>query len=89
MKKVVTGGLTGYERRRNLSMPDVSDRKYRPLHESRKHNAKGRRISKMMSKQNWFKRKPEDLPGPLSKRMRNDQMDGNCSRRLENEGGRG
>ena len=70
VKKVVTGGLTGYERRRNLSMLDISDRKYLPLHESRKHNAKGRRIAKMMSKQNWFKRKPEDSPGTPSKMMR-------------------
>ena len=82
MKKVVTGGLTGYERRRNLSMLDVSDRKYRPLHESRKHNAKGRRIAKIMSKQNWFKRKPEDSPGTPSKMMRQYHMDGNCSSKM-------
>ena len=79
MKKVVTVGLTGYKRRRNLSMLEPTDRKFRPLHESRKHNAKGRRIAKIMSMQNWFKRKSEDSPGSPSKRMKGEQMDGNCT----------
>ena len=85
MKKVNTGGLTGYERRRNLSILEPTDRKYRPLHESRHHNAKGRRIAKMMSTQNWFKRKPEDSPGSPSKKMRGVEMDGSIPRRLDME----
>ena len=68
-------------------MLDVSDRKYCPLHESRKHNDKGRRIAKMMSKQNWFKRNPEDSPGTPSKMMRQYHMDGNCSRKPEDSPG--
>ena len=56
----MVGGLTGYERRRALSLLDPSNRKYRPLHESRRYNARGRRIAKLLEKDNWFKRKPED-----------------------------
>ena len=85
MRKVITRGLTGYERRRNLSMLEPTDRKYRPLHESRHHNAKGRRIAKMMSKQNWFKGKPEDSPGSPSKKMRGVEMDGSIPKRLDME----
>ena len=75
VRKVVTGGLTGYERRRGLSMLDSTDRKFRPLHESRTHNAKNRRIAKMMSKQNWFKKKPEDPEESPSKKRRIDLKD--------------
>ena len=30
------------------------------MHESRRYNARGRRIAKLLEKDNWFKRKPED-----------------------------
>ena len=49
-------------------MLDPADRKFRPLHESRKHNARSRRIAKMMSKQNCFKRIPEDSADSPSKK---------------------
>ena len=84
VKKIVTGGLTGYERRRGLSMLDPADRKLRPLHESRKHNVKSRRIAKMMSKHTWFKRKPEDPADSPGKKRKLFQKDGNSSRRIEN-----
>ena len=78
--KVVIGGLTGYERRRNLSLLETSDRKYRPLHESRKYNSRNRRISKLMSKQNWFKRKKNEMEeSPARKKMKPFQVDGNQS----------
>ena len=44
--------------------------------ESRKYNAKNRRIAKMMSKQNWFKRKNgEDQEESQRKRMKTLQVD--------------
>ena len=43
-----------------------------------------RRIAKMMAKQNWFKRKPEDQAESPSKKMKLVQKDGNSSRRMEN-----
>ena len=58
---MVTGGLTGYKRRRSLSLLDPEDRKYRSLHKNRKYNEKGRRIGKLLSKNNWYKRKNEDI----------------------------
>ena len=82
IKRVVIGGLTGYERRRALSLLDPANRKFRPLHESRKYNAKARRIAKIMEKGNWFKRKPDDdtLPeGSPSKKRRVFQQDGNTT----------
>ena len=54
VKRVVVGGLTGYERRRGLSLLHPAHKKYRPLHESRKYKARDRRISKLLSKNNWF-----------------------------------
>ena len=51
--------MTGYERRRGLSLLDPSHKKYRPLHESRKYRAKDRRIAKLLSKNNWFKGKQD------------------------------
>ena len=80
ISKVVIGGLTGYERRRNNSLLDPSNRKYRPLHESRKYNSRNRRISKMMAKQNWFKRKKNEMEeSPARKKTRHFQLDGNQS----------
>jgi hypothetical protein len=78
-KRVVIGGLNGYERRRALSLLDPADRKYRPLHESRRYNAKARRIAKIMEKDNWFKKKPEDdtLPeGSPNKKRKMFHQDG-------------
>ena len=74
--KVVVGGLTGYER--SLSLLDPTSSKFRPLHESRKHNMRSRRITKMMAKQNWFKRKSATEPddSPLKKKVRPFPMDG-------------
>ena len=40
VKRVVVGGLTGYEKRRGLSLLHPSHKKYRPLHESRKYKAR-------------------------------------------------
>ena len=89
VKRVIVGGLTGYERRRGLSLLDPSHKKFRPLHESRKYNARGRRIAKLMSKQNWYKRKPDDSPGSPTKRMELSQKDGNLddivNKRLQSE----
>ena len=66
--KVVVGGLTGYERRRELSLLDKKDHRHRPLHESRNYNARNRRVNKMLSKQNWFKRKEQDNQHDVTKR---------------------
>ena len=63
--------------------PKSSVNRIGSLHESRNLNAKRRRITKMISKQNWFKRKPEDSPGSRGKRMRGVEMDGNHPRRLD------
>ena len=73
-RKVIVGGLTGYE-----SFLDPSNRKYRPLHESRKYNARGRRITKMLSKQNWFKGKQEVTQSSTRGRGTPYQRDGNTS----------
>ena len=54
-RKIIIGGLTGYERKLALS----KDRN-KPLHLGAKFNVEGRRRKKMMAKTTWFKRKETD-----------------------------
>ena len=58
-RKMIVGGLVGYERRLALSR-DTTNLKWRPLHEGAKFNATGRRNKKLMARNNWYKRKAED-----------------------------
>ena len=87
-RKVIVGGLTGYERKLSLSR-NKDHPKWKPLHQGAKFNAEGRRRKKMMAKKNWFKKRKEsedDMeqePGrsPTKKRRYEDgqeeQKDGN------------
>ena len=59
-RKIIMGGLTGYERKLALSL-DINNPKWKPLHQGAKYNTTGRRTKKMLAKTNWFKkRKAED-----------------------------
>jgi hypothetical protein len=73
-RKMIVSGLTGYERRLALSRNKESV-KWRPLHEGAKYNAKARRNKKMISKNNWYKRKGGDekrkLETPASRKPLN------------------
>ena len=61
-RKIMVGGLTGYERKLALSKNKASP-KWKPLHQGAKFNAGGRRIKKMLAKKNWFrKRKASEDP---------------------------
>ena len=59
IRRVIVGGLTGYERRLHLSK-DTTNSRWRPLHESACFNATKRRNKKLMAKSNWFNRKADD-----------------------------
>ena len=57
-RKVIMGGLTGYERKLALSK-DRSNPKWKPLHQDAKFNTTGRKRKKMLAKKNWFKKRKE------------------------------
>ena len=57
-RKVITGGLTRYERRLEMSK-NKADPSYRPLHEGAQYNAGMRLRKKILNKSNWFKKKRE------------------------------
>ena len=48
----------------------TEDRNYRPFHEHRKYNIKNKRIAKMLNKQNWLKRKAEEVDSPNQPRRK-------------------
>ena len=58
--RVVTGGLTCYEKRVAISK-DKESLKYRPLHESAAGTAGKRMKKKLLGKSNWFKNKKRPL----------------------------
>ena len=58
--RVVTGGLTCYEKRVAISK-DKESLKYRPLHESAAGTAGKRMKKKLLGKSNWFKGKKRPL----------------------------
>jgi hypothetical protein len=59
IRRVVVGGLTGYDRALHLCK-DTTNSRWRPLHKSACFNATKRRNKKLMAKSNWFKRKADD-----------------------------
>ena len=59
VRRVIVGGLTGYERRVESSKNKTSN-KWRPLHEGARHNAGRRLTKKILGKGNWFKGKTRD-----------------------------
>ena len=66
-RKVIVGGLTGYERKVILSK-DKSNPKWKPLHQGAKFDASGRRKRKLLAKKNWFKKRKEDDDPPAEDR---------------------
>ena len=77
-RKVIVGGLTGYERKLALSKKKDHPR-WKPLHPGAKFNAGGRRRKKMLDKKNWFKKRnaPEDkeeAPSSPAKKRKEDDM---------------
>ena len=67
-RKVIVGGLTGYERKMILSK-DRSNPKWKPLHQGAKFDASGRRKRKLLAKKNWFKKRKEDDDPPAEDRL--------------------
>ena len=75
MRHIVIGGLTGYERRLQLSK-NKTNPKWRPLHEGAHFNVVGRRKKKMLAKSEWFKKKRENddlVESPGKKASLDDQ----------------
>ena len=58
-RKIIVGGLTGYERRVTLSK-DKTHKKWRPLHESATSTQGRRAKKKLLGKTSWFKGKKKD-----------------------------
>ena len=76
VRGIIVGGLTRYERRLALSL-DKDNPKWRPLHEGASFNAGPRRIKKMLSKNNWFKKnKVEGAKNDQNMNKRNKVEDG-------------
>ena len=72
-RKVIVGGLTGYERKLALSL-DKTSPKWKPLHPGAKFDQSGRRKRKMMAKTNWFSKKKDDpMESPSKKRKPNPE----------------
>ena len=57
-RRVIIGGLTGYERLHSLSN-DIGNPKWKPLHMAGNWNGRNRRIAKLRSRDNWYKGKQE------------------------------
>ena len=54
-RKVMVGGLKGYERKLKLSL-DVTNPKWHPLHPPASFNISARRRKKILDKNKWFKK---------------------------------
>ena len=82
-RKIIIGGLTGYERKLALSL-DKDNPKWKPLHPGAKFDQAGRRKRKMMAKTNWFNKEKDKeepkLESPSKKRRINPEagMGGGC-----------
>ena len=61
-RKIIIGGLKGYERLLSLSK-DITNPRWKPLHMAGSWNARNRRMAKLKSKNNWYKGK-EEVPPP-------------------------
>ena len=60
-RKIIIGGLKGYERLLSLSK-DITNPRWKPLHMAGSWNARNRRMAKLKSKNNWYKGKAEVPP---------------------------
>ena len=60
-RKVIIGGLKGYERLLSLSK-DMTNPRWKPLHMAGSWNARNRRMAKLRSRDNWYKGKTEIDP---------------------------
>ena len=61
-RKVMVGGLTGYERKLGLSKK-TDHPKWKPLHQGAKFNAEGRKRKKMLAKVYWLKKRKRKKHG--------------------------
>ena len=95
-RKVIMGGLTGYERKLALSL-DRTNPKWKPLHQGAKFNSTGRKIKKTLAKTNWFKKRKameDDEETPVSpaspskkSRQDSDQVQDMTGERNKNQEG--
>ena len=80
-RKVIKGGLTGYERKLALSL-DINNPKWKPLHQGAKFNSTGRKLKKTLAKTNWFKKRKvsemeeDDLQASPSKKSKQTRVEG-------------
>ena len=75
-RKVMLGGLTGYERKLGLSKK-TDHPKWKPLHQGAKFNAEGRKRKKMLAKVNWFKKRKsseEEGESPAKRKRATEPM---------------
>ena len=72
-RKVIVGGLKGYERLLSLSQ-DKNNPRWKPLHMAGSWNSRNRRMAKLRSRDNWFKGKTEIAPPP-SQAGQSDRME--------------
>ena len=79
-RKVIVGGLKGYERLLSLSK-DTTNPKWKPLHMAGNWNKKNRRWAKLKARDNWFKGKQMVDP-PEEQNSKSDDYR-NSSRRME------
>ena len=71
VRKIVIGGLTGYERKVSISK-DRSNPRWRPLHDSAASSSGRRSRKKLLAKTNWFKGKRKDMDGELEENKKSN-----------------